>query len=251
MKQSQENLGGLQCTILDPVDANQKPELIVILCHGFGAPGDDLVPLGQWICQQNPGLGETVRFVFPEAPLSLSDMGMPGGRAWWMIDTLAMQKAIESGKPRDLSRDIPEGMPEASAMVTELVKQLMDFHELTADRMILGGFSQGSMVTTDVALRMMQAPGGLIVMSGTLVCESVWRKLSQKRGMLKILQSHGRQDPILSFEGAKALRNLFLQSSFDHQFLPFDGVHSIPEEVLRAAAEMICGHADSKKAIVL
>ena len=107
------------------------------------------------------------------------------------------------------------------------------------------------MVTTDVALRMKNAPGALIVMSGTLVCEPIWRELSQKREIFKIFQGHGRQDPILPFEAARALRSLFLQAGFEHQFLPFDGVHSIPEEVLRASAELILSLLESKKAIAL
>lgn len=251
MNLSQQPLGRLHCRVFEPSDGNLKPELVVILCHGFGAPGDDLVPLGQWMGDQYPELGKRVHFVFPEAPLSLAQMGMPGGRAWWMIDTEALQRSIESGDPRDLSQDLPEGMPEASEMVSELVKQLMETHQISEDRVVLGGFSQGSMVTTDVALRMENAPGALIVMSGTLVCEPVWSELSQKREMLKILQSHGRQDPILPFEAARALRSLFLQAGFEHQFLPFDGVHSIPEEVLRASADLILSLAESKKAIAL
>ena len=125
MNLSQQSLGRLQCKVFEPSDGNQKPELVVILCHGFGAPGDDLVPLGQWMGDQYPELRKRVRFVFPEAPLSLAQMGMPGGRAWWMIDTEALQRSIESGDPRDLSQDLPEGMPEASEMVSELVKLLM------------------------------------------------------------------------------------------------------------------------------
>ena len=171
MNLSQQSLGRLQCKVFEPSDGNLKPELVVILCHGFGAPGDDLVPLGQWMGEQYPELGKRVRFVFPEAPLSLAQMGMPGGRAWWMIDTEALQRSIESGDPRDLSQDLPVGMPEASEMVSELVEQLMETHQISEDRVVLGGFSQGSMVTTDVALRMKNAPGALIVMSGTLVCD--------------------------------------------------------------------------------
>ena len=55
----------------------------------------------------------------------------------------------------------------------------------------------------------------------------------------------------LALEAARALRSLFLQAGFEHQFLPFDGVHSIPEEVLRASAELILSLAESKKAIAL
>ena len=39
-----------------------------------------------------------------------------------MIDTLALQRAIEKGNPRDLSNDFPEGMSEASKMVNEFTE---------------------------------------------------------------------------------------------------------------------------------
>ena len=74
MNLSQQSLGRLQCKVFEPSDGNLKPELVVILCHGFGAPGDDLVPLGHWMRDQYPELGKRVRFVFPEAPLSLAQI---------------------------------------------------------------------------------------------------------------------------------------------------------------------------------
>jgi phospholipase/carboxylesterase len=95
------------------------------------------------------------------------------------------------------------------------------------------------MITTDVALKMDQPPGGLMVMSGTLVCEEVWRKLAQNRGVMKIFQSHGRSDPLLSFNSAERLKELFVEAGFDHNFLPFDGFHEIPEEVLLHTSKFI------------
>ena len=41
-----EKIGGLNCTIVDALPAGKAPTQIVVLCHGFGAPGTDLVPLG-------------------------------------------------------------------------------------------------------------------------------------------------------------------------------------------------------------
>ena len=60
---------------------------VVVLLHGFGAPGDDLASL--WRVLRAP---TGTRFVFPEAPLSLEAMGMPGARAWWMIDMMRLQR---------------------------------------------------------------------------------------------------------------------------------------------------------------
>ena len=71
-------LGDLSCHVLLEREPGQ-PEGAVVLCHGFGAGGDDLVPLHRELCGLDPRL-ERQRFIFPEAPLSLG----PGSRAWWM-----------------------------------------------------------------------------------------------------------------------------------------------------------------------
>src|SRR5260221_4639921 len=64
----------------------------ILLCHGFGAPGADLVPLARVI-----DAGRDVRWFFPEAPIDLG-LEMMGGRAWWEIDLVRMQTAIARGQ---------------------------------------------------------------------------------------------------------------------------------------------------------
>ena len=239
MNQTEQQIVGLKCRVVDHLPKSKKPELIVILCHGFGASGNDLVGLANEFLRLKPALGEKVQFVFPEAPLSLDQLGMQNSRAWWMLELEAINTAIASSKPRDLSRVIPEGMPEASYLVGATVEELMKKYELSANKMVLGGFSQGSMVTTDVALRMPQAPFKLIVLSGTLVCEQVWRDLAKKRGNLQVFQSHGKQDPLLPFSAAESLRDLFTDAGFQQEFFAFDGLHTIPAGVYRRVAQLL------------
>ena len=78
---------------------------LVVLLHGFGASGEDLVPLHRQL--QMP---EGVRFAFPAAPLDLgAELGRPyaGARAWWLIDLSAFE-AASRGEPRpDRSSEVP------------------------------------------------------------------------------------------------------------------------------------------------
>ena len=74
-----EQLGELTCRTVQNIDPSEKPELVVILCHGFGAPGTDLVPLGPELLSMRPQLAETTRIIFPEAPLEPPELF--GGRA--------------------------------------------------------------------------------------------------------------------------------------------------------------------------
>ena len=103
-----EMLGGLKCHILDDLNAGQKPELVVVLAHGFGAGGDDLVSVGRALLQRVPRLAETTQFIFPAAPLSLEHIGMSDGRAWWMIDVNQLTEAARTGTFRNLTKDNPE-----------------------------------------------------------------------------------------------------------------------------------------------
>jgi len=110
---------------------------------------------------------------------------------------------------------------------------------LTADRFILGGFSQGAMLTTDIALRLSKPPAGLCVLSGALINEAEWKRMAQERGPLTVLQSHGLNDSILPFPMGAALRDLLLEYGADVDFVPFPGDHEIPPEVVQRMAMLL------------
>jgi phospholipase/carboxylesterase len=101
--------GDLTCRVVAAEPGNNAPELVALFCHGFGAPGTDLVPLGAELFQLNPALAGRVTFVFPEAPLSLAEQGMPGGRAWWHLDVMRLMLAAESGDFSEYRHQVPPG----------------------------------------------------------------------------------------------------------------------------------------------
>ena len=55
-----KTLGGLSCQVVDVLPDTQAPQLVVVLCHGFGAPGTDLVPLAGELLKLQPVLESTV-----------------------------------------------------------------------------------------------------------------------------------------------------------------------------------------------
>ncbi len=227
-----KTIGPLSCQIYDELPDDQTPELIAIVCHGFGAPGDDLVPLGHETLRRNPALSGRVRFVFPAAPLSLLEMGIPGGRAWWMLDVAELNASIESGKIRDQRNKTPEGLLEAAQQLREFIEALQKESGLPLSQFVLAGFSQGSMISTEVAFDLPQPPAALVVWSGTLLCEQRWAELANQSEKFPVLQSHGRQDPILPYEGAIWLKELLEQNQFEVDFSEFMGPHTIPEIAL-------------------
>ncbi len=231
-------LGQLHCVIFDPPNG-ADPERVVILSHGFGAPGTDLVPLAGELLHLELLLAPGTQFIFPAAPLSLDSMGLYGGRAWWMIDLESRIAAIERGELDIFRNELPPGMSEASDALLSVVEDALRQTGLDASRLIIGGFSQGSMVSTDVALRLEQSPAALAVLSGTLLCEDRWKDLASRRGPLRVLQTHGHFDPILPFECALWLKELFENAGFAVDFRPFPGQHQIPMTALEGLAKLI------------
>jgi phospholipase/carboxylesterase len=225
-----ETLGGLTARVTGGTDGRGGGDgPVVVLLHGFGAPGEDLVALGPAL-----GLPEAVRFVFPAAPLTLDDVGMYGGRAWWMIDMERLQLAIMTGRARDLTKEVPEGLPAAREQVHALLDDVENRLGAPSEDVVLGGFSQGAMLSCDLALRSDRPLRGLALLSGTFLCEHEWRpclESDQRRG-LRAFQSHGVLDPLLPFELAEKLRDALVAAGVDLTWVAFRGGHEIPHAVL-------------------
>jgi phospholipase/carboxylesterase len=212
---------------------------IVVLMHGYGAPGTDLVSL--WRALAVP---KEVRFVFPEAPLELGF----GGRAWWPIDMVRLQDRFTKEGAARLIDEVPPGIDEARAAVLELLDALERDFAAHADKIVIGGFSQGAMLATDTVLRSTRAFAGLVIMSGTLISHSQWLPLMAARKGLPVLQSHGRADPVLPFAIAERLRDELGAAGIPVEFTPFNGGHGIPEPALDGLARLLQRVAAAKPA---
>jgi phospholipase/carboxylesterase len=103
--------------------------------------------------------------------LSLAGPGFMDSRAWWLIDLEHIAAASQSPEGRRaLAQEIPEGLDTARRQLRATVEGVATRTELPIGRIVLGGFSQGSMLATDLALRLEEAPAGLLIFSGTLQC---------------------------------------------------------------------------------
>ncbi len=220
-----EQIGGLKVRLTGGSDGRGGGTgPAVVLLHGWGAPGDDLVPLGSEIDAPTG-----TRFVFPEAPLPLQ-MGFGNSRGWWMLDIERRQREVAAGRARDLSHEVPKGLAEARASVMALLDELE--HRLGAQQIVLGGFSQGAMLACDVALRSARPLAGLVMLSGTLLAADEWTPLMPKRKGLRVFQSHGSADPLLPYFMAEQLRDQLIQAGLSVDWVGFRGGHEIPGIVL-------------------
>jgi phospholipase/carboxylesterase len=230
-----QELGGLECRLLEPRGPIDRA---VVLCHGFGAPGDNLVSIGHEMASQ-AGASDSTLFVFPAAPLSLAPVGLSHSRAWWLFDFMRMAQRGAEGALEVLRREVPEGLGPARRKMTALLDQLSRERRLPMGRIVLGGFSQGAMLATDVGLRLDEAPFALCIFSGSLICEDDWRRRAPRRAGLPVLQSHGHRDPLLPYAGAVALRDVLVEAGLRVDFRPFEGAHTVGGDALRALAALL------------
>lgn len=193
----------------------------VVCFHGYGADMRDLAPLAF-----ETELKKPCAWYFPDAPTELDW----GGKAWWPIDVAAFEAAQRGGKPRDLSGGEPEGMKDARAAARSFLKELA----VPPEKLVLMGFSQGSMLAVDLAMRMEKSPAGVAVLSGTLVDAASVKKLAPARKGMPFFQSHGSVDPILGFAQALALEKELTAAGWNGRLLRFEGGHAIPGDVLSA-----------------
>lgn len=230
----EEQLRGLRTRITGGTDGEgggRGP--LIILLHGFGAPGDDLVSLADDLI-----VPAGTRFVFPEGPLSLS-FGPSAARAWWLIDMARIAADQAAGRVRDLSQDIPKGLAPARETILAFLKEVE--HSFGADprKTILGGFSQGAMLSCDVMLHSDRPYAGLVQLSGNVLAQSLWGPLMAKRKGLPVFQSHGMQDELLPYVGAERLRDILIHAGLSVEWQSFRGGHEIPRSVLQRLGPFI------------
>jgi len=232
--------GSLESILIAPRAV--APAVLVVLCHGFGAPGTDLVTLAEELVPLLPEGDLKPAFLFPSAPLSLEEShGMPNARAWWLINMAKLAELSAVDNLDALRDEIPPGIDEARQALEDCVEACLSDKQWFASKLVLGGFSQGAMLSVDTAMRSKRlSPVALIAWSGALICESSWQQAFQARPRsFGVFQSHGRQDMILPISTGRALSGFLKGLSLPVNYVEFTGPHTISMESLEGSAQLL------------
>lgn len=198
----------------------------LVLLHGYGSAPQEWLPFTQTV-----HISSKTRFVFPEAPgVTVPPDGPEGGRAWWRLDLASYRRRGESIP--DLSDAHPAGLDQASGTVRVLLKELRQ--RLNSHDAILGGFSQGAMISADIAFQTDEPLAALVILSGTSVDEQQWVAGMPRRKDLPVFIAHGRSDPVLKFDAAARLEQHMRRAGLRVTWVPFDGGHEVPVPVVTA-----------------
>lgn len=214
MKPSLTNIQGVETLQV----LGDDPSVGVIFLHGYGANMHDLFPLWEmWHA-------EKFNWYFPNGVERLP-MGYYEGRAWFSIDMEKLERSIREGTQRDMKASIPPELDSTLTKLEHLITELSKRHKI----IILGGFSQGAMCASHLAMKKNLKIDGLILLSGALLAEERFPKAARA---IPFYQSHGTNDPILSIEGAKDLEHKLHFLNFTGKLQTFPGGHEIPPLVI-------------------
>ena len=162
----------------------RAPSALVVLLHGYGANGDDLIALGNEWRRQLPG----AVFVAPNAPQPIP--GMPGALQWF---------ALTMRDPSEYWRGVVAARP----LLDRFLDAELARYRLPAGRLALVGFSQGTMMALHAGLRRAAAPAAIVGFSGLLPGPE---HLAEVTARPPILLIHGEMDDLIPAEALHIAR---------------------------------------------
>ena len=204
--------------VVGPMKETERGGTAVVLLHGWGAPGDDLVPLAAELA------GPRIRFIVPAAPLPHAG----GGRAWWHLEQ--SRPPYYQGGALPLTAVVPPDIASARTAIQVLLREIRERYQ--PDRVAIAGFSQGGMLALDVALAGDPAVDGVAVLSGSLLLASTPGLAAAQTPRPPVFLSHGRSDVVLPFALAGHTKGALEGAGFRVAWHPFSDGHTIPAEVL-------------------
>ncbi len=211
----------LSAIVLEPL-SKIKPKNAVILCHGYGGDGKDISILaGYW----RTYLPDTI-FICPDAPEKCE--ASPSGFQWF-----------------DLTDQDPEQILSKSLVaenkLNKLIDEVKESYNLLANQIIIGGFSQGSMISLQTGIKRKDKINSILGYSGKIIDLEHLSKNIVSRPNIFLL--HGDIDQVVPVDGLLEAKNFFNKNNYEIETKIFkDCEHRIPMEGSSLGLQFIKKH---------
>jgi phospholipase/carboxylesterase len=189
----------------------EGPLPLVVILHGRGADMQDLADLA-------PPLDGGYRFLFPNAPKAFEPM--PGySLGWTWFD----------GWPPE-----PGSIDGSRKLLLEFLDAAIDRYPPPAGKVVLGGFSQGALMSLDCGFRTSQALAGIVVMSGALFEDEL-----PPLKPLPVLIAHGSGDDVIPVIHARRTRHVLEEHGLSPEYYEFPMAHNVALEEVEVVREFL------------
>ena len=197
-----------------------RPRRLVLLLHGVGADGRDLIELGrEWAAAAPDAL-----FLSPDAPQPYAEA--PMGRQWF---------PLADRRPAVLAAAIRAGTPALHGMIADALAR----EAVPPERLVVMGFSQGAMMALHAGLRLPVPPAGIMAYAGALL-DPATLAAEGTRPLPPVLLVHGASDDVVPPRGSQAAAELLDSLGARTSLLLLPGVgHALDATALAAGAAFL------------
>ena len=197
--------------LVEPDDYDENQEYpAVILLHGFGASMRDLAGLAPAIDRSG------YLYLFPNAPIQMQIGPGMTGYAW----TPSGQSGGEDAATR------------AEELLVGFFDEAMERHDIAEGGMVMGGFSQGGMMTYRFGLRRPEMFAGLVILSGRVPSPDALSENLPVHRDQQIFVAHGTQDTMIGVTDARQSRDFLTSERYSPQYHEYHMAHEINQQVI-------------------
>ena len=211
----------LNTIILEPL-SKSKPKNAVILCHGYGGDGKDISILaGYW----RTYLPDTI-FICPDAPEKCS--ASTSGFQWFDL--------IDETPEQILSKSLV-----AEIKLNKLIDEVKEKNNLSANQIVIGGFSQGCMISLQTGIKRKDKINSIVGFSGKIInTEHLSKNIISRPNVLLM---HGDKDQVVTIDGLLEAKDFFYKNNFPIETKIFKNCeHRIPTEGSSLGLQFIKKH---------
>jgi len=192
----------------------------VIWLHGLGDSGAGFAPVVPMLDLPE---NHSVRFIFPHAPEQAVTINQGYVmRSWYDIKSMDLHDRADM-----------EGVLASEVSIHALIQEQVDAG-ISANKIVLAGFSQGGVISLFTGLRYTTPLAGIMALSCYLpTADKLPLALSEANKTTPILQQHGTQDDVVPMSAGKMAFDLLTHSGYQTSWQSYVMPHSILPEQLK------------------
>lgn len=200
-----------------PVVTLGKRKYLVIFLHGYGSNGRDMA---DFTTVFHHALADAV-FICPNAPHPM----MYGGYQWFPLSDLS-------------KRELDNGAKMSAPWLNDFIDAALKHYDIAPENLILGGFSQGAMMSLYTGLRRKISPLAILAFSGALTSEEdLAGEITVKP---PVLICHGADDDVVFCDYAHRAEKMLLSLNVPVQKHIFNGyAHTIPPKAIGTTIDFL------------